>query len=149
MTKRVEDNEVERIVAAIDETRRTEYFRDPDRPNSKLVRRRRRQDPAIGKAKARLRTAAYRNRLDQRCVPSTCQIGMALVFALVTAKFDELTEADRGLVGRALVDLQQRGFSVDEAKEMLRRLRRRLVEPTDVAAESADAAAHPLDQIGF
>ncbi|MEH2512236.1 hypothetical protein V1291_003590 [Nitrobacteraceae bacterium AZCC 1564] len=143
--KRTDKDEVDRIVAAIDKTRAAEHFRNPDRPDSKFVRRRRRQDPAIGRAKARLRTALYRNRLDQRCAPSTAEIGMALVVALATAKLDELTEADRGLVGRALVDLRERGFSVDEAKEMLRGLRRRLVESTDGKAESADDIAHPLE----
>lgn len=95
--KRVEHNEVDRIVARIDETRAAEHFRNPDRPNAKFIRRRRRQDPAIGRAKTRLRTADYRNRLDRRGAPSTAQIGMSLVVALVTANLGDLTEADRGL----------------------------------------------------
>lgn len=147
--KRVEHNEVDRIVARIDETRAAEHFRNPDRPNAKFIRRRRRQDPAIGRAKTRLRTADYRNRLDRRGAPSTAQIGMSLVVALVTANLGDLTEADRGLVGRALVDLQERGFSVAEAKDMLRRLRSRIVDPADRQEESADDSGHPIDSIGI
>lgn len=121
----------DRIVAKIDETRVAEHWRNPDRPDSKFVKPRRLQDPAIGRAKARLRTAAYRNRLDQRAAPSTYQIAMALVVALVTSRLDELTESDRGLVGRMLVNLQNSGFSVAESKAMLRRLRNRIVDPAD------------------
>jgi hypothetical protein len=121
----------DRIVAKIDETRVAEHWRNPDRPDSKFVKPRRLQDPAIVRAKARLRTAAYRNRLDARAAPSTYQIAMALVVALVTSRLDELTESDRGLVGRMLVNLQNSGFSVVESKAMLRRLRNRIVDPAD------------------
>ena len=51
---------------------------------------------------------------------------MALVVALAAVSIDEFTETDRGILGRALVDLQARGFSIVEVKAMLSRLRRRL-----------------------
>jgi hypothetical protein len=127
--------EVDRIVAQIDETRQAEHWRNPDRPNGKLAKSRRRQDPKIRKAKTRARTALYRNRLDQRGAPSTAQIAMAIVVALVTADLDELTAADRGIVGRALQDLQGRGFSVVEARNMLCKLRDRMVDPADGEGE--------------
>jgi hypothetical protein len=124
-------DDVDRIVSQIDETRNVEHFRNPDRPDSRFVKTRRRQDPAITRAKARIRTAHYRNRLDQRRAPSTQQIAMSMVVALVSAPLDQLTEADRGLVARMLVDLQNRGFSVSESQAMLRRLRNRIVDPVD------------------
>jgi hypothetical protein len=74
-------DEVARVVSQIDETRQAEHFRNPDRPDARFVKPRRRQDPAIGRAKARVRTAHYRNGLDQRCAPSTYTIAMALVKA--------------------------------------------------------------------
>jgi hypothetical protein len=58
-------SDVDRIVAKIDETRIAEHWRNPDRPDAKFVKRRRRQDPKITRAKTRARTAVYRNRLDQ------------------------------------------------------------------------------------
>jgi hypothetical protein len=137
--------DVDRVVARLDETRRTEFFRDNDmRPDSRFVRGRGRQDPAITRAKARVRTAHYRNRLDQRRAPSTQQIAMSMVVALVTARLDQLTEADRGLVGRMLTDLQSRGFSVVESKAMLRRLRDRIVDPEDRGCGSTDSTSSPV-----
>jgi hypothetical protein len=124
-------DDADRIVSQIDETRRAEHWRNPDRPNGRAVKVSRRQDPAVVRAKTRVRTAAYRNRLDARAAPSTYQIAMALVVALVTSRLDELTESDRGLVGRMLVNLQNSGFSVVESKAMLRRLRNRIVDPAD------------------
>lgn len=49
MTKSVK-SDVDRIVARIDETRVAEHFRNPDRADSRFVKARRRQDPAIGRA---------------------------------------------------------------------------------------------------
>jgi hypothetical protein len=80
------------------------------------------------------------NRLDARRAPSTHQIAMSLVVALVTSRMHELTDDDRGLVGRMLVDLQSRGFSVVESRAMLRRLRNRIVDPADRECE-ADSSA--------
>jgi hypothetical protein len=136
-------DEADRIVARIDETRRTEYFRSPDRPDGHAVKRSRRQDPAVVRAKTRLRTANYRNRLDQRRSPSTYQIAMSLLVALVTSKGDQLTDEDRGLVGRALLDLKGRGFSIRETLEMLRRLQNRLVDTADRECGSTDSTSSP------
>jgi hypothetical protein len=142
-------SDVDRIVAKINETRQSEHWRNPDRPNSRFVKQVRRQDPKITRAKTRARTALYRNRLDQRGAPSTHQIAMALVVALVTARLDELTEVDRGIVGRALVDLQGRGFSVVEAKNMLRKLRNRMVDPADLEGESTESTGDSNSSLMF
>lgn len=129
--------EVDRIVSQIDETRVSEHFRSPDRPDSRFVKPRRRQDPAIRRAKTRLRTANYRNRLDERRAAPTSIIGMALVMALVTTKRSLLTDSDRDLIGRALVDLQARGFDIREVQDALRRLRRRVVDqPEDTDSDN-------------
>lgn len=135
--------DVDRIVSQIDETHMAEHFRSLDRPDTRFVKPRRRQDPAIRRAKGRLRTAEYRNRLDQRAAPSTTQIAMSLVVALVTSRLDELIETDRGLVARMLVDLQRRGFSVAESKNMLRCLRNRILDP-DRCGGSAESTSHSV-----
>lgn len=144
MAKTVKSDEVDRIVARIDETRMAEHFRNPDRPDSRFVKPRRRQDPAIGRAKARLRTAHYRNRLDQRRAASTHEIGMAIVMSLVTADPDQMSRSDWNLVGRALADLQARGFDLSEVKATLRNLRTRMIDPADRDGEPVDPGANPL-----
>ena len=53
----------------------------------------------------------------------------------VTANLDELTKMDHGIVGRALVDLQRRGFCIVEARDMLQKLRARMVDPADGEGE--------------
>jgi hypothetical protein len=53
----------------------------------------------------------------------------------VTANLDELTKMDHGIVGRALVDLQRRGFCIVEARDMLLKLRARMVDPADGEGE--------------
>jgi hypothetical protein len=129
--KSMKSDEVDRIVARIDETRVAEHFRNPDRPDAKFIKARRRQDPAVRRAKTRLRTAAYRNRLDQRGTPSTYEIAMALVVALVTTPSSSLmSRSDWTLVGRALADLQRRGFDLAEVRSTLRKLRDR-IDPAD------------------
>jgi hypothetical protein len=143
--QKLKPEDVDRIVAKIDETRVAEHWRNPDRPDGKFVRSRGRQDPAIGRAKTRLRTAHYRNRLDQAKRPSNYQIGMSPVVALVTARMDELTDLDRSLVGKAPVDLQGGGFSVVEAKSMLRKLRNRMVDPADRKGEPGESTSAPIE----
>ena len=136
--------EVGRIVTEIDEVTETQFWRDPYRPgDGHAVKRRSRQDPEITRAKTRMRTARYRVGLDRRAAPTTAQIGMALVVALATSRLEALTDGDRGLVGRALVDLQARGFSIDETREMLRRLRKRILGPQGRKQESDDGDAPP------
>ena len=142
---RMTPDEVDRIVAVLDETKRAEHWRDHDcRPDARFVKKTSRRDPKVVKAQGRIRTAHYRNRLDQRGSPTTNQIGMAMVVALVTSKPEELTEADRGLIGRMLVELQAHGFSIVEAKAMLRRLRNRLVDPADRKGEPSGSPCAAL-----
>jgi hypothetical protein len=64
---------------------------------------------------------------------------MAMIKALVTSRFVELTEQDRGLVGQMLVDLRNRGFDLEESKKMLRKLRNRMVDPADRAGEPGES----------
>ena len=120
--------EVDRVVAALDETRKAEYFRNPDRPDASIMRpRRQRQPPEVVKAKSRIRVAAWRVEQDRRCAPTTAQIGAALVAALATTEsLDTLTSGEPGIVGRMLVDLQTRGFDLSETLTTLKRLRKRL-----------------------
>lgn len=126
--KKTRADEVARVVAALDETRKAEYFRNPDRPDGSIMRpRRQRQPPEVVKAKARIRVARWRNVQDERRAPTTQQIGAALVVALAsTAKLDELTIDDPGLVGRMLTTLRNNGYDIIETKETLKRVRGRL-----------------------
>jgi len=149
MQRRTTPSDVEKTVARLNEALHTEHWRNPDRPDARLVKNRGGRPPEIVKAQGRIRTAAWRNNLDRRCAPTNAQIGQALVLALVTSSFDDLTQADRGIVGRALVDLNARGFSVREAQGMLRRLRNRLVDPVDREGEAGDKTAEPLVSIAY
>lgn len=109
-----------------------------------FVKSRGRPPSEIVKAQGRIQTAAWRNALDRRACPTTSQIGMALVMALVTSRPDEITTADRGIVSRALVDLVARGFDLREAQAMLRRLRNRLVDPKDREGEPGESTGEAL-----
>jgi hypothetical protein len=60
---------------------------------------------------------------------------MALVYSLITSRLSEMTWTDRDLLGRALMDLHARGYSVVEARETLRRLRNRYVDLADCEGE--------------
>ncbi|MCU1349577.1 MAG: hypothetical protein JWO56_2607 [Acidobacteria bacterium] len=126
-------DDVDRAVAELDETRRTEYFRSPDRPNSSFFPRRSRRDPEIVRAQARLRTQHWRMRMDQRQAPTAAQIGGALVHALINTpgRLADLTAGERDLIGRMLVDLRDRGFSVVEALRTLKRLQERQLEAAE------------------
>lgn len=138
----MQPEEIDRITAQIDETRRTEHWRDHDgRPDSRAFRPRStgRVPPAVVRSQTRLRTAAWRNRKDRSRSPDSHQIGMALVRALITSKLRELTWTDYDLVDRALADLQSRGFSIAETKAVLRRMRTRYVDPADRAREPDDS----------
>jgi hypothetical protein len=132
-------SDVDWIVAQIDETRVAEHWRNPDRPDARFVKNVRRQDPKIRRAQTRLRTAHYRNRLDQAKRPSTYQIGMAMVAALATAELKSMSRSDWNLVGRALADLQSRGFDLLEVKSSLRQLRNRMVDPADREDEQTES----------
>lgn len=52
---------------------------------------------------------------------------MALLRALVGSDLGKLTEQEHGLVGVALVDLQQQGYSIQEVLKVCRRFRQRLL----------------------
>ena len=138
--------EVDRIVAAIDETRRTENFRDHDgRPDTRTFRLRSTGvPPEIVRAQARCRTAAWRIRNDARRAPDTHTIGMAMLHALVTSRLSEMTHMDRDLVSRMLTDLQARGFSITETRNVLRRMRNRYVDPGDREGEPTATTGKPL-----
>lgn len=140
--------ETERRVAALDGLRRTTFFRDPDRPDARVLKRLDPVPPEVRRAQARLRTAHWRKKMDRDRRPSAGQIGMSLVAALVTARLDEITEKDRGLVGRMLLELQSRGFSIEQAKATLRRMRTKYVDPADRAGEPDDDCGPPIRLAG-
>lgn len=132
--------ETERKAAEIDGVRRTMFWRDPDRPDARVLKRRDRVPPEVRRAQGRLRTAHWRSQMDRDKRPTSAQIGMSLVAALVTARPEEITETDRGIVGRMLVDLQARGYSVEQAKRTLRKMRTRYVDAGDREGEPDDRA---------
>ena len=129
--------ENDRIAAAIDETRKTEHWRDHDcRPEARAFRSRGRVDPQIVRSQTRLRTAHWRNQQDRRRAPDSREIGMALLSALITSKLGEMTYTDKDLVARMLMDLHARGYDVKEARATLRRMRNRYVDPVDRQGEA-------------
>jgi hypothetical protein len=137
--------ETARIAASIDETRRTEHWRDHDgRPDAHAFKSRGRVPVEVVRAQARLRTADWRNRMDRRRAPDSREIGMSLVWALITSRLSEMTHSDRDLVARMLTDLQARGYDVVEAKKTLRRMRNRYVGPSDRAGEPSETCAAPI-----
>lgn len=120
-------DEVRRIVNQLDETRRSEYFRNPDRPDGRIRGRRQRQSPEVIKAKSRIRVAHWRNVQDERRAPTTAQIGAALVAALaLSGRINTLSPDEPGIVGAMLTDLRQRGFDMNELVATMQRLRVRL-----------------------
>lgn len=134
--------DIDRIVDQIDRTREFELFRNPDRPSTKFVPVRQRQDPRIRRAKARARTAAWRNNLDRLRRPEARDIGMSLVTALVTSDYLlAMTDVEVRFVTAALADLEARGFDRAQVLNVLRRLRNRLVDPGDRQSEESEATA--------
>jgi hypothetical protein len=137
-------NEIDRIVAELDETKLAEHFRSADRPNGRFVRASRRRDPAIVRAQGRIRTAHWRNRLDQRKAATTYQIAMSLVMSLVTADIRNLNRDELNLVGVAFADLQSRGFDLAEVRASLRRLRNQMVDTVDREGEETETTGPAL-----
>ena len=136
--------DVDRI-AALNEACGTYFQRDPDRADNVFVKSRRRQPIEVSRAKARLRTARWRSEKDRRRAPTTAEVGMSLAVALATTSWsDKLTSLDYDLLKRALADLQARGFSIDEARKTLRRLRVKLVDPGDRAGEADESCGPPI-----
>lgn len=130
-------------VDRIDGFRRETLWRDPDRPSREFVPVRQRQDPETVRAKARARTAAWRNQLDRKRAPEARDIGMSLVVALVTSANlnHAMTDAELEFVSVALADLVARGFDPEETKRVLRRLRNRLVDPGDRQGEESESTS--------
>jgi hypothetical protein len=119
-------SETSRIVREIDETRTAEHFRDPYRADARFSRRR--QDPEVAKAKARLRTAAWRAALDRRKRPTVSQVGVALAVAFAAhPDFFEIYRLEGSILQRALEHLESNGFSIAEAQDVLRQIRRRML----------------------
>lgn len=127
-----------------------QYFgRYPDRPDNKFVKPRRRQPVEVLRAQQRLRSARWRSEMDRRKAPTTTEVGLALATALATTSWsDKLTGADYDLIRRALADLEARGFSIVEARKMLRRLRLKLVDPGDRDGEESEGCAAPIRDDG-
>jgi hypothetical protein len=98
----------------------------------------------IVRAQTRVRTASWRVKMDSRRAPDSREIGMALVHALITTKLTAMTWTDKDLVARMLMDLQARGYDVNEAKATLRRMRNRYVDPGDRQGEPNESCAAPL-----
>src|SRR5262245_44714761 len=128
LRRRLTQEDVDRIVE-MGEVQRAYFERAPDRPDSKFMKPRGRVPIEVRRAQGRLRTARWRSELDKRKRPTAEQVGMALVESLVTGEFATLADRslpDYGLVRRALINLQNRGFDVDQTKEALRKLRNRM-----------------------
>lgn len=115
-------------IARIDDIRRSVFFRMPDRPDSKFAQpvRRGRRPIEVIRAQGRARTAAWRRANDEKKRATLEQIGLSLVVALARADPSRLTEAESALIADHLVDLHSRGFSVNEAKKTLARLRKNI-----------------------
>ncbi|MEZ0059837.1 hypothetical protein [Bradyrhizobium ottawaense] len=142
--RQLTQEDVDRI-AEMDSARGAYFQRDPDRPDNMFVKPRRRQPVEVSRAKARLRTARWRSEKDRRRAPTVSEVGMSLAVALATSSWsDRLTSLDYDLLRRALDDLQARGFSVEETKKTMRRLRLRLVDPGDRQGEESEGCGPPI-----
>lgn len=134
-------------ISEMDAAKGVYFQRDPERPDSRFVKPRRRQPIEVRKAQQRLRTARWRSEMDRRKAPTVAEVGMALAVALATTNWsDKLTSLDYDLIRRALNDLKARGYSIDEAKNTLRRLRVRMVDPGDRAGKADDSCEPPIWQ---
>ncbi|MHC2844913.1 hypothetical protein [Bradyrhizobium diazoefficiens] len=135
------------LIHEMDEARGSYFQRDPERPDNRFVKPRRRQPIEVRKAQQRLRTARWRSEMDRRRAPTVGEVGMALAVALATTSWsDRLTSLDYDLIRRALADLEARGFSIEEAKRTLRRLRIKLVDPGDRQGEESEGCGPPVCQ---
>ncbi len=142
--RRLSPEDVTRIIRDADETRQL-FERDHDRPDSKFVKPSVRVPPEVKRAKGRFRTAHSRSSMDKRRAPSTRDVGMALAVALATTPgISELTSHDLGILDGALHDLHARGFSIEEAKATMRRLRIRMLDPADRQGEASESTGDPI-----
>ncbi|MCS3893453.1 hypothetical protein M2171_002586 [Bradyrhizobium japonicum USDA 38] len=128
------------MISKIDDVTKTYFGRDPERPDNRFCKARGRMPLEVRRAQQRMRTARWRADMDRRKAPTIDEVGRALVEALVTSDRDRLmdrTGAEFDLVKRTLLSLRDRGYSIDETKETLRRRRDRLVHPGDRRDEEA------------
>jgi hypothetical protein len=136
---------LEERVAELDEARRSYFYRDPDRPDVRFVKSHARVPPEVQKAQVRLRTSRWRSEMDRKRAPTASEVGMALAVALATTRnLRSFTVDDQRLVQRALHDLKDRGFSIDEALKTLRRLRIKMVDPSERQGEANESCAAPI-----
>ncbi|WP_340672293.1 hypothetical protein [Bradyrhizobium ottawaense] len=129
------------MISTIDEVTKSYFGRDPDRPDNSFFKARGRMPVELRRAKQRMRTARWRADMDRRKSPTIDEVGRALVEALVTSDRERLMHrsgADFDLVKRALVSMRDRGYSVEETLETLRRRRNRLVHPGDRRNEDSE-----------
>jgi len=144
LRRQLTPEDVDRI-AEMDSVRGTLFYRDPERPDSRFVKPRRRRPAEVVKAQQRLRTARWRSEMDRRRAPTVAEVGMSLAVALATTSWsDKLTALDYDLIRRALDDLQARGYSIEEARKTLRRLRVRMVDPGDRQGEADESCGPPI-----
>jgi hypothetical protein len=138
--------DVDRI-SEMDETRRALFYRDPERPDDSFFKSRGRVHVEVRRAQQRLRTSRWRSERERRKAPTVQQIGMALVEALVTSDHADLVDRSSqnfGLVKRALLNLEARGYNLDETKQALRRRRNRMVDPADRQGEASESTGAPI-----
>lgn len=130
------------MISKIDNVTKSYFGRDVERPDNRFCKARGRMPIEVRRAKQRMRTARWRADMDRRKSPTIDEVGRALVEALVTSDRDKLmdrTGVEFDLVKRALVILRDRGYSIDETKETLRRRRDRLVHPGDRPDEDSES----------
>jgi hypothetical protein len=139
MRRQMKEEEVNRIVRAIDATRADLFSMSnvDDAPIGKAFRKRVKEDVQITRAKSRLRMAAWRKKNAEERRPTGEQIMKSMLAALLTSTQADLQRSDRTLIGKALKDLAGRGFDLHATKAYLRRMRGQMVPPADRAGESS------------
>jgi hypothetical protein len=120
----------------LDSVRRSHFQRSGSRPSGKL----RHPSPDLAKAhqraSGRLRTAAYRCKLDTNRKPESAVVGMALLAAVVTrTSLKQLDETSVAIVSAAFNDLIDRGYSRSEIEGVFRRFRKMLVPRPDFGSK--------------
>jgi hypothetical protein len=74
-----------------------------------------------------------------------CSSRRRLAVALATTSdVGRMTRADFDLLRRALLDLEARGFSMTEARNVMRRLRIRMVDPAVRQGEASESTGPAL-----
>ena len=112
----------------LDSVRRSHFQRSGSRPSGKL----RYPSPDLAKAhqraSGRLRTAAYRCKLDTNRKPESSVVGMALLAAVVTrTSLKQLDEASVAIVTAAFNDLLSRGYERGEIRGDFQTVQKMLV----------------------